>query len=53
MGKKQGELMKKAGLAIVLLALMGLLAFYTYNSIDGIENFEFENDPWESNLDDE
>jgi hypothetical protein len=43
--------MKKAGLAILLLTLMGLLAFYTYNSIGGIDSFEFDNDPWESNMD--
>jgi hypothetical protein len=45
--------MKKAGLAILLFTLMGLLAFYTYNSIGGIDNFEFDNDPWESGIEDE
>ena len=53
MGKKQRELMKKMGLAIALLTLMGLLAYVTYKSIGGIDGFEFENDPWESDIDDE
>ena len=44
--------MKKTGLAIVLLTLMGLLAYVTYKSIGGIDGFEFENDPWESDLED-
>jgi hypothetical protein len=43
--------MKKTGLAIVLLTLMGLLAYVTYSSIGGMDGFEFDEDPWESNMD--